>query len=551
MKKRFIFDENYIKKYAKKGRLKWLIIGLSALVLIIVIIIVILATKNNEPEKPIEPAIPKFELKDELTIEAGSPLPDITDYFNELENIDINEIMITYPDEFELNYDTSLCSEEEIEEIYSEEEPKYEGHDCVENYLVTPATYGITIELQEEEHTVNLIVEDTRVPVLTTKDVEIYEDDTYEIEDFIDTCFDITGDCEVSYYTKDTNEEGEVIDYSNITGVGEHTIKIVATDNYGNVTDPVESTLTILEIEGNIYTVTFNSNGGSEVDSRRVAENGTVIEPNAPTKDGYNFIGWYLGNDKFSFNTKITENITLTAKWEKINTSGEGSGGNTGGGGTTGGPINVTSVSLNFSQIGLTVGQTKTVTAYVYPYNATNRTVTWSSSNPNVAKVSNGNITGVGAGTTTITATAGGRSASLTVIVVNGSGGTTCTYGDVNYNTSYILSVNLTQNNCAIDPNANPNESLSTNDFYNVREDIKALGITITNNNFEHKVSLLKVKNTTGTGLVGYQIKITSSVVDPDNPYKVLSSTYILRSDGSREFMTNNICKNGICLSAN
>ena len=109
LKKRFIFDENYIKKYAKKDRLKWLIIGASALVLIIVIIIVILATRNNKPEQ-ITPAVPKFELKEELTIEAGSPLPEVTDYFNTLENIDVDEITVTYPDEFELSYDTSLCT---------------------------------------------------------------------------------------------------------------------------------------------------------------------------------------------------------------------------------------------------------------------------------------------------------------------------------------------------------------------------------------------------------------------------------------------------------
>ena len=125
MKKRFIFDETYIKKYAKKDRLKWLIIGLSALVLIIIIIVVILATRNSEPVDPIEPAIPEFELKEELKIEAGSPLPEVTDYFDTLENIDINEIKITYPDEFELSYDTSLCTTEEVEQIYSEEEPNF------------------------------------------------------------------------------------------------------------------------------------------------------------------------------------------------------------------------------------------------------------------------------------------------------------------------------------------------------------------------------------------------------------------------------------------
>ena len=209
LKKRFIFDENYIKKYAKKDRLKWLIIGASALVLIIVIIIVILATRNNKPEQ-IAPAVPKFELKEELTIEAGSPLPEVTDYFNTLENIDVDEITVTYPDEFELSYDTSLCTPEEVEEIYSNEEPNFDDYDCVQNYLLTPATYGITIALQGEEYTVNLTVADTREPVLILQDVEIYEGDSYELNDFVSSCFDVTSECEITYYTEDTDEEEQI-----------------------------------------------------------------------------------------------------------------------------------------------------------------------------------------------------------------------------------------------------------------------------------------------------------------------------------------------------
>ena len=47
MKKRFIFDENYIKRYAKKDKMRWLVIGGCALILILVIIIVIIATKSR------------------------------------------------------------------------------------------------------------------------------------------------------------------------------------------------------------------------------------------------------------------------------------------------------------------------------------------------------------------------------------------------------------------------------------------------------------------------------------------------------------------------
>mgnify|MGYP005802709931 CR=1 FL=1 len=548
LKKRFIFDENYIKKYAKKDRLKWLIIGASALVLIIIVIIVILATRNNEPEE-IDPAIPKFEVKEELVIEAGSSLPEVTDYFDTLENIDVDEIKITYPDEFELSYDTSLCTAEEVEQIYSSDEPNFDDYDCVENYLLTPATYGITIELQGEEYTVNLIIEDTREPVLILQNVEIYEGDTYELEDFISSCFDVTSECDIAYYTEDKDEDGNAIDYSNITEIGEHPIKIIATDDYGNTTEPIEATLTILEVEGNLYTVTFDSNGGSKIRSKRVGENGNVIKPNNPTREGYTFLGWYYNDEEFDFNTKITSDITLTAKWEEITEEEPGEGNSGGQGGGSQGPVNVTSISLNFKTIYLNIGETKTVTARVYPSNAVNRTVTWSSSNNNIATVSNGNITGVGSGTVTITATAGGKSASVEVIVSASSGGS-CSYGNATYNTNAILSVDLTNNGCAVDPNTNPRETLSSSDRTRFERDLADMGIPLRAGYFSHTPTIQKIKNTSGTGLVGYQITVHVWVVDADNPYVRMEAQYILRPDGSRQFLTNNVCKNGICLNS-
>ena len=41
------------------------------------------------------------------------------------------------------------------------------------------------------------------------------------------------------------------------------------------------------------YTVTFNSNGGSAINSVEVEENKKVTAPAAPTKEGYNFVGWF------------------------------------------------------------------------------------------------------------------------------------------------------------------------------------------------------------------------------------------------------------------
>ena len=68
------------------------------------------------------------------------------------------------------------------------------------------------------------------------------------------------------------------------------------------------------------YTVTFNSNGGSNVITQTVNGGGLAIIPNNPTKDGYTFAGWYKDSaltSEFNFNTPITANTTLYAKWQK------------------------------------------------------------------------------------------------------------------------------------------------------------------------------------------------------------------------------------------
>ena len=71
------------------------------------------------------------------------------------------------------------------------------------------------------------------------------------------------------------------------------------------------------------YTVKFDTDGGSKVDSKSVENNKTVSKPSDPTRDGYVFIGWYYNEKEFDFKTKITKNITLVAKWKKIETPEE------------------------------------------------------------------------------------------------------------------------------------------------------------------------------------------------------------------------------------
>lgn len=62
------------------------------------------------------------------------------------------------------------------------------------------------------------------------------------------------------------------------------------------------------------FTVTFDSDGGSAVSEQKVL-NTSAIEPNEPRRNGYDFAGWYLNDAKYTFDTKITGNITLKAHW--------------------------------------------------------------------------------------------------------------------------------------------------------------------------------------------------------------------------------------------
>ena len=63
------------------------------------------------------------------------------------------------------------------------------------------------------------------------------------------------------------------------------------------------------------YTVTFDTNGGSKVNSQTVPYGETAKTPAIPAKTGYTFAGWYLEGEKFNFNTPVTKDMTLTARW--------------------------------------------------------------------------------------------------------------------------------------------------------------------------------------------------------------------------------------------
>ncbi len=101
-----------------------------------------------------------------------------------------------------------------------------------------------------------------------------------------------------------------------------------------NFSDPVTEEIRIYAKWKKQYTVTFNTGGGSAVDSQTVIEGQTCSKPGDPTKDGYVFGGWYKNREctegsEYNFTASVTENIRLYAKWKKqytvIFNTGEGS----------------------------------------------------------------------------------------------------------------------------------------------------------------------------------------------------------------------------------
>lgn len=71
----------------------------------------------------------------------------------------------------------------------------------------------------------------------------------------------------------------------------------------------------------NSYTVTFDTNGGSEITQKYAVYGDSVTEPDIPKKSGYTFGGWYLDSDfytEYDFGEAITDNIVLYARWELV-----------------------------------------------------------------------------------------------------------------------------------------------------------------------------------------------------------------------------------------
>ena len=103
--------------------------------------------------------------------------------------------------------------------------------------------------------------------------------------------------------------------------VGNNSFQVVVTAHNGN-TKTYALTVRRLSVGDVTYTVTFNSQGGSEVASQTIERNEKAVQPENPTRANHAFVGWYAdtsnswSNPAWDFATNVvTSNITLYAKW--------------------------------------------------------------------------------------------------------------------------------------------------------------------------------------------------------------------------------------------
>ena len=126
----------------------------------------------------------------------------------------------------------------------------------------------------------------------------------------------ISGDGSVEYAPKDIFGDGFEEGY--LLLVDEFAYTPGATFDFNayftNVTQNVSYSATSYSNES--FTVSFNTNGGTEIADQSVYKYASAVKPSNPKKTGYDFVKWQLNGKDYEFPSAITSSITLDAVWE-------------------------------------------------------------------------------------------------------------------------------------------------------------------------------------------------------------------------------------------
>ncbi len=190
-------------------------------------------------------------------------------------------------------------------------------------------------------------------------------------------------------WTSDNEKVVTVDEAGNLKALAAGTATITATAKDGSGV----SAQVIITVVLKQFTITASAEAPEmgSVSGAGTYDEGTDVTLTATANKGYRFLGWYEGenlvSEEASYTFNVDKDCALVARFEEIK---------------------VTKIEVSADSETVEAGSAITLTAIVLPDNAKDKTVTWSSSDENVATVdvATGEVTGVKAGTVTITATA-------------------------------------------------------------------------------------------------------------------------------------------------
>ena len=239
------FFNQKVKGSSNKSMIAYIIVGVCLLLVFLCVILVVVLS-NRTPDDAV------VEIRDVVTVEINSELPDKTLFFSELQNVEEDDIDVSFADA-------------DLTEV---------------------GEYPIEIKLYGETYESKLAVVDTQAPKLVARNYNVNVGESYSAEDFVESCSDNSGkECLVSFYTLGMDQDGVSIDYSSFTEEGTYTVQIIASDDSGNATTATSATLTIGESSGPV-TPTTCTYGNSEYDSNtyilgvNVTQNGCALDLN-------------------------------------------------------------------------------------------------------------------------------------------------------------------------------------------------------------------------------------------------------------------------------
>ena len=147
-------------------------------------------------------------------------------------------------------------------------------------------------------------------------EVEIMPIDKTELEELVNKAKELLDSKKFKSADEDLQNEFNDVLKESIEALEDENMSIEdLKEKSGQLKEEIEK---IEDVEIKLFEVTFDPDNKDEKLVETVEIGDKVTKPENPNKEGYTFEGWFNGDEEFDFETEITEDITLTARWKKI-----------------------------------------------------------------------------------------------------------------------------------------------------------------------------------------------------------------------------------------